>query len=134
MPIQWGQHYSVEIERFDDDHRQLCALVNDLHEAVEAGKTKAQLKVVLFGLCAYAQQHFRTEEALMERTGYDGYAAHEQEHRQFTDKVQEFVRAQEIGDTGVALEVLIFLQHWLDHHIMETDRQYSEHFKAHGIR
>lgn len=134
MPlIEWGDQHSVKVERFDDDHRQLCAMLNELHDAVQAGKSKAQLRQVLLGLSAYSEKHFRMEEAVMRRTGYSECDAHIAEHVQFGQKVKEFARAHEIGDTGVALEVLLFMREWLEHHILVTDQRYGEHMNAHGV-
>jgi hemerythrin len=132
--MEWGEQHSVGVERFDDDHRQVFAMLNDLHDAVEAGKGKAVLREVLLGLGAYTHQHFTVEEAVMRRTEYPGYEAHSAEHREFTGKLQDFMRAHEIGDTGVSLEVLAFLREWLQHHVLVTDRAYCEHLNAHGVR
>jgi hemerythrin len=131
--IEWGDQHSVKVERFDEDHRELCAMLNELDEALRAGKGKAQLRQVLLGLSAYAEQHFHTEEGAMRRTGYVDYEAHAAEHLEFTAKVREFARAQEIGDTGVALEVLVFMQQWLEHHILVTDQKYATHLNANGV-
>jgi hemerythrin-like metal-binding protein len=121
------------VERFDEDHQHLCAMLNELHEAVQAGKGKALLRQVLLGLSAYSEQHFQSEEGAMRRTGYVDYEAHAAEHMEFSARVREFARAQEIGDTGLALEVLVFMREWLEHHILVTDQKYADHLNANGV-
>jgi hemerythrin len=132
--IEWGMQHSVHVERFDEDHRQLIAMLNELHDGIEARKGKAVLRQVLLGLAAFSEQHFAAEEAEMERTGFPEWQAHAAEHRQLVARVREFVRAYEVGDTGVSREVLIFLREWVEHHMLVTDQKYTEHLNAHGVR
>ena len=132
--IEWGEQHSVHVQRFDEDHRQLIAMLNELHDAVQAGKGKNMVRRVLLGLAAFSEQHFAAEEVEMERTDFPEYQAHAAEHRQLVARVREFVRAYEVGDTGVSREVLMFLHDWVEHHMQATDAKYSEHLNANGVR
>jgi len=120
--IELVEQHRVHISKFDDDHRQLISLFNELDDAVQHGKARTTLRMVLLGLGNYAQKHFAAEEELMDETAYEAYDAHVAEHREFAAKVHDFTRAYEIGDTGVSLEVVSYLRSWLEHHLSVTDR------------
>jgi hemerythrin len=132
--IDWGAQHSVHVERFDEDHRQLIATLNELNDAVEARQGKAILHQTLVTLGAFTEQHFAAEEAAMKRTGFPDYEAHVAEHRELTTRVREFVRANEVGDTGVSREILMFLRRWVEHHMLVTDGKYGAHLNANGVR
>jgi hemerythrin len=131
--MNWGAQYSVRVSKFDNDHEHLFAMVNDLNDAMRAGKGKAILKQVLLGLAAYTDQHFAAEEIAMKRTLYPEYPVHMGEHRKLTTKVHDFVKEFEAGNALVSVELLVFLRDWLENHINVTDKKYAAHMNAHGV-
>lgn len=134
MPLMtWDPRFSVQVKKFDDDHKHLFDMVNDLNEAMRAGKGKTVLSQVLAGLAAYAQRHFASEEAAMRGTKYPDVAGHAEEHRKLTTKVQEFIHEHEKGDVLVSVDLLMFLRDWLQKHIIVTDQKYAAHLNSNGV-
>lgn len=132
MPLyDWNASYSVKVKRCDDDHKKLFALINDLHEAMQAGKGAKVIQKVADELEQYAKFHFSAEEALMAGTKYPALATHRIEHQNFVRSVAKFRRE---GITNQSIAVLTFMNDWLVNHIKRTDQQYSAHLNAHGIR
>jgi hemerythrin len=132
MPVfEWKSSYSVNVERCDDDHKKLFALICDLRTAMHSGKGAQIIEAIVWELEEYSIYHFSAEEALLEQTNYPGLEAHRLEHRKFIDTLAKFRRD---GLEGKSLEVLNFMNRWLVNHIKRTDRQYSAHLNAHGVR
>ena len=69
MPFaEWSDEFSVGVEKIDRDHKRLLALLNELHDALEAGERPEVTGKVLDGLVLYVGYHFAHEEALFLRT------------------------------------------------------------------
>jgi hemerythrin len=134
MPLMtWDPQFSVRVKQFDNDHKHLFDMVNDLNEAMRAGKGKTVLSQVLAGLAAYAQRHFASEEAAMRATKYPDVAGHAEEHRKLTTKVQEIMREHAKGNVLVSVDLLMFLRDWLQKHILVTDQKYAAHLNSNGL-
>lgn len=134
MPLMtWSEQYSVKVKKFDDDHKHLFAMVNDLSDAMRAGKGREVVAHVLAGLITYTVQHFAAEEAAMKRTRFPGYLVHADEHRLLTTEVQKLMREYESGNSLVTVELLCFLRDWLDRHVLTSDNKYAAHLNANGI-
>jgi hemerythrin len=41
--LPWNQGFSVSIKKFDDQHKQLVNLINQLHGAMKVGKGREEL-------------------------------------------------------------------------------------------
>lgn len=133
--MTWTPEMSVGVHAFDEDHKKLIALVNDLHEGVMSGHRKEVLNHVLTELVRYTREHFGREEALFARTGYPAGAAHRKEHDELTQKAVALLeRFKEGGGAMLSMETMTFLKDWLAHHILTVDKAYSSHFNSHGVR
>jgi len=134
MPLfTWDQSYSVKVNRCDDDHKKLFALINRLHDAMSVGKGAAVMEQTVQELLDYTRVHFSAEEALMEKAGYAELPGHRAQHQHFVKQVEQFQKDLQISKSGKAVEVLGFLKDWLTKHIKQTDQRYSAHLNSHGI-
>ncbi|MGA2448936.1 MAG: bacteriohemerythrin [Polyangiaceae bacterium] len=136
MPlIEWdGPRFSVEVKRFDDDHREMIRLINDLHSAMKSGQARDILSSLTDKLADYAKLHIGDEETTMQRFGYPQLASHRQEHAEFAERVAEIRQQAQAGDVVSAIDLLEFLQAWLFNHILGTDRLYAPFFVARHVR
>jgi len=131
---QWTSSCSVGVSRFDGQHRHLFEMLNDLNTAMQSGQGKAVLSNILYGLTAYAQDHFAAEELAMKNTSYPEFAAHYKEHVAFALQISKFMEEFEAGATLISIDVLQFLSEWLKKHILGSDKAYAAHLNRHGIR
>jgi hemerythrin-like metal-binding protein len=76
-------------------------------------------------LLAYALQHFDTEEGLMRASSYPYLAAHEREHREFSDRVSEMERRRRHGQLLPSSEMMDFLCTWLRDHVLDSDKDFG---------
>ncbi|MBN2011532.1 hemerythrin family protein [candidate division KSB1 bacterium] len=130
----WKPEFTVQVNKFDEQHKKLISLINQLHDAMKAGKATSQLSLVLDELDKYTQQHFKEEEMMMERYQYPGLPFQKQAHAIFIKKISEFKNEFQTSGVTATINVMNFLKEWLTRHILDTDKKYGPFFKAKGLR
>lgn len=134
MPlIRWDNRLSVGIKVFDEQHKRLVSMINELHEAMKTGRGKHVLNDILRKMEEYAKTHFTSEEVIMKKYGFPGYWEHKREHEAFIAKVREFRTKYEKGELTLTFEVMNFLKNWLINHIMGTDKKYGPFLRERGF-
>lgn len=134
MPIMtWNDSYSTGIAASDQQHKKLIELINTLHDAMAQGQAKAALGKILGELVTYCASHFAMEEKLFDTHGYPDAAAHKEKHQKMTAKVLALQQQFEQGKAMMTLEVMEFLQQWLDKHILGTDKKYGPFLNSKGV-
>lgn len=131
--IEWNQSLRVDIQQFDDQHRQLVAMVNRLHQAIKDGQGADLLDEILAGLLEYTQVHFTAEEALMEQYGYPDYQLHKQAHVDLVRQVEDIYTQFKNGKQLQPISIMQFLVNWLTSHIKGEDKKYTAFFQSKGI-
>ncbi|MBK7975276.1 MAG: hemerythrin family protein [Deltaproteobacteria bacterium] len=136
MPLmEWTPKLSVGIGQFDGEHQKLVGMVNDLFDAVQAGRGKDRLGPILDGLIAYTKTHFAAEERLMQQHQYPTFAAHKAEHDALTKQVLDVQQKFNGGATAaLSMEVMSFLKNWLVKHILGTDKSYGPYLNQKGVK
>lgn len=129
--IEWTDTYSLGIPAIDEQHQRLVAMLNSLYEASIGLRGQAALREIVAGMTEYATTHFRYEEKLMERFGYPDRAAHQAEHRVFTEEARKIQERLDAGTFVSSIETLKFLKKWLVEHIVKTDKRYGPCFAEH---
>lgn len=133
MLMEWSPSLSVEVGQIDAEHRGLVNTINELHDAMLHAKGKEVIGGIIERLARYAVHHFATEEKLMQQAHYPGYALHKAEHDAFVKKVAHFKEEFGQGKVMLTTEVINYLKEWLKHHIMETDKKYTQSLHAAGV-
>ena len=64
---------------------------------------------------------------------YPELGAHQAEHKALVEQVLKFQEDFQADKPGVAVALMQFLQKWLCHHIMETDKRYGPFLNEKGI-
>ena len=123
--LTWNDKYSVGIRNLDDQHKKLIEILNQLYEAMKAGKGNEILGKVLVDLITYTKTHFAAEENLMQIRNYPHFAAHKAEHDKLTKKAVELEQQFRAGKTALSVEVAQFLKTWLNDHILGMDKKYG---------
>ena len=127
VAIQWDEkQFATGHAVVDKQHRDLFKLVNDLHEAIVAQRSKDVLMPTLERLAKYTVEHFHTEQDLMASLGYPEFAAHKQRHDELTAKVVELMEGYRSGKVTLPVTLSRFLSEWLNHHIKGEDKRMIE--------
>jgi hemerythrin len=121
--IEWNDDFNLGIEKVDNEHRALVALINALHEAVSSGAERAEIVQGISEIYSLVSAHFLREEAFMRETRYMAYAEHKEDHEVLLDDLREILEGVRAGGVYTESRLSADLQYW-----------FSEHFKTHDAR
>lgn len=120
---EWDSSLETGDEIVDAQHRNLYAIVNELHDALQEDRAKETVALVLVRVMLHAKTHFHDEEALMERIGYPDLAAHRRLHQEF-EREADALADDYLAGAAISPESLVaFLHDWLVKHIGDEDRK-----------
>ncbi|MDY0201327.1 MAG: bacteriohemerythrin [Bacteroidales bacterium] len=131
--FKWNSAYSVNVVSIDKDHQVIFGLLNELYNAVAAGKGGTAVHDVVKSLVKYAQRHFRREELLMEQAGYPYLKNHIALHEYFEQSVFKYAKQLTENSEGITIEVLSFMRDWLIQHIQGVDMDFVPYLKSKNI-
>jgi len=135
MPfLEWKDSYNIGVKEIDIQHRGLFDLVSKLSNTKHKYRDHKFFAVTLDTLMRYAELHFATEERYMLEAGYPKFEEHKKEHTGFIDAVAGLIRDLERHQPGIEQKILEFIHGWYSDHILGTDRDYLESFKAKGFK
>lgn len=133
--VEWTDHLSVGIEEIDAQHKTLVALINRLYDETIAHQAKPEvLEEILHELIEYTIIHFSVEESLFRIFHYPAAELHTQHHQALKHQVLELQQKIKRGEVNVNTEMLLFLKNWLQHHILEEDKQYTPFLLEQGVK
>ncbi len=131
--ITWDNSYSVGVALIDNQHKRLINIINELHDAMGAGKGKDVLGKVLHELIQYVNTHFKTEEEHMVKYHYPDYETHRYEHEKLTDEVKRFYDDFNSGKAVLSIQIMNFLRNWLMDHIVVKDKKFGKFLNEKGV-
>ncbi len=132
--FEWNDNYSVNVKEFDNQHKKLIDLINELFEAMKSGRGKIILEKVFLDLIEYTKVHFSAEEKLMNQYDYPDKTVHINAHNELTGKVIELQTEFKNGKIFISIDTMNFLKDWLTKHILGMDKNYSSFFNSKGIK
>ena len=122
--FQWNQqNLGLDCE-MDDEHKILINKMNLVYDAQAAGESYNKVTSLLEDLGAYTVEHFKSEEAYMEKIGFQGLATHKIIHqqllKQFGEHMENYKKTQKLEES-----FFNFLKVWLTSHIKGIDAKYA---------
>lgn len=130
--MTWKDEYSVGVAAIDEDHKQLLAIVNELHDSLAEGAASETLARICDDLINHTVVHFDNEERYFAKTDYPRAAAHRLMHQQLKQRILQF--RGEISEQPPPLGKFVFFTDWLAHHIVGEDKNLGAHLNTQGIR
>lgn len=131
--IEWHPAFSVLVSRFDDQHKGLIKLINDLHSAMQRGEGHTIMGNIFSSLADYTKNHFADEERMMEASAYPDTSRHKAAHEHLILRVNELQDSFIKGNSVISITVINFLRDWLTNHIQCEDKLYGSFFNDKGI-
>lgn len=122
--LTWSDQLLVGIDSVDSQHQQLVKLINRLDEVAALGEDHHTLIETVNELVDYTVYHFRHEEELMQKSGFNPemFVKHCLQHQEFVDKMLRVQTEAKLDATLLSKDLLDFLVDWLCHHILKTDK------------
>jgi hemerythrin-like metal-binding protein len=130
--MTWTDNYATGIASIDTQHKKLIEMLNQLQDAMLAGKGNEAIAKILDGLVQYTVTHFAHEEQFFAKFGYPESASHKAEHQKLAQQVGEFQAQFKSGKTKLSAAVMNFLRDWLNNHILGSDKKYAPFLKSKG--
>lgn len=133
--VAWTKELETGHDLLDEQHRHYIDLLNSyLLEATEqtnSDKNINRLAESFDFLRQYAEEHFSTEETIMENTKFPDYASHKEEHLYFLRHVENLHKdMKEQGfSPKLSREVNFYAVEWFVDHILGADMQLVEFLK-----
>lgn len=125
----FSDEYLTGIGIIDDEHRQLFALVNEVHALVNDEfifDKYDEIMRILTELKNYTEMHFHDEEAYMEQIHYADLDAQRRAHNAFIEKLVDInfeeLESLDNNQQEYLLDILDFLAKWLVNHILKMDK------------
>ena len=132
--LEWDGSFATGIGSFDNEHKVLFRMVNDLHDAMQQKRSREAIGQILNGLAEYTVNHFAAEERAFSQANYPGEAEHKQHHKKLVDQVVELIGKFSSGETVLSQDIITFLQDWLINHIKGVDKKYGPHLSKNGVK
>ncbi len=132
--LEWDASFATGVEKFDNAHKVLFKMVNDLHDAMQQKRSKDAIGQILNGLADYTVSHFAEEERDFAKTRYPDEAQHKQIHKKLVDQVVDLQAKFRAGENVMSQDIISFLQDWLINHIKGTDKKYGPHLNKNGVK
>jgi hemerythrin-like metal-binding protein len=132
--IEWNDSLSVELDCIDEQHKKLVDILNSLHGSSASTKDPEAVKNILNDLVEYTVYHFGFEESLLREHHYPDFDNHLLAHQALVAQVGKFNEDFQAGRAKLSSDLFKFLRSWLNGHIRGTDKRYSAHLKACGVK
>jgi hemerythrin len=130
MSLEWTDDLILGIEEIDRQHRAMFERFKQISLACHGTET-GQVLSHLTALENLIQQHFETEERLMNEFGYPAIAVQRSEHEQFAQNVGEVRRMADSQGPSRMLgaRVADSMVQWIVRHIRQHDGDLARFIK-----
>jgi hemerythrin-like metal-binding protein len=105
----------------EKDHQQLIDLLDTLDKCISTGNSANKVHQYLSDFVALAEEHFRNEDAIMEKYKYPQAIDHKNEHAVFLEKLFDLKNKFDSGHTPFGKEYMQSLRQWLEVHLYDAD-------------
>ena len=121
--LEWNESKTIGIPILDMQHQGIISVINSFHFFVRNAEAESFLHSTMRIINDYTRIHFATEEDLMFRANYPGYAFHKAKHEIMVKEAYEAAsRSLRAHDPEMYLH---FLEAWWEDHIIQFDMDYG---------
>jgi methyl-accepting chemotaxis protein len=131
--LTWNHACSASIRAKDDEHSILMDAINELRLALGLGCGREKMSELLDQFIEFARMHFRSEEQLMEQTGFAGLEKHRVEHHRMLAEILQAAHRLQYGEPLHLRPLLCGLLDGFLNHIETMDQKYSPWLRQRGI-
>lgn len=119
----------LDIPAIDKQHLKFFDMLQEYSDSQRNPKD-GDLEKIIFELEDYLKRHFKTEEALMRKAGFEKIDEHIKEHKFFIEKVEEMRIDHNYFNKVLFDKITNFMKKWFLSHILQTDKEYKETVKT----
>jgi hemerythrin-like metal-binding protein len=123
--FEWNDKFSVGIPEIDEQHKKLFEIISTVFDGIAERNDRELLKTAFDKILDYTKYHFATEEGYFVKFNYPDAVEHKQQHAKLIEETLALKEQYGEGSLGVNLELIDFLTHWLQRHILLHDKKYA---------
>ncbi len=131
--IDWNPSFSVGVALLDEQHKQIISMINLLFSDSEATVRSETISELLTRMTKYANDHFKTEEGLLEKYRYPELFDQKEKHTTYCLKVLALCQDTMDHKASVPEELLQYLVEWWVNHILKIDMKYRSFFMERSV-
>jgi len=132
LALLWKDELLTGVAVIDEQHKELFARIENLLDACNQGKGKAEVANTVDFLAEYIKIHFRDEEEIQRNSGYPEYEAHKAMHDQWVREVAEL--REQLATDGPTVRLVLKVNRtvvdWLTQHILKVDKRLAEYLRS----
>jgi len=128
--FDWNKDFETGIASVDQQHKRLISLVNQIHDAVEAGQGDDKISETLNALVDYTRFHFSDEEEFMAGIPDYDIAVHQRHHQAFVEELTAMMLSYGHSGKLTGMQLATFLKGWLMEHFLKEDRDMIDRFRS----
>lgn len=136
IKLSWFKEYSIGVKEIDLEHKELVEVYQNLYQLMKKGKGLDFYNEIVKFLKKYINNHFKNEEALQQKIGYEFYEEHHKIHEDFKESLKKIIaehESKEITNKDL-VKINLFLKDWLMHHILIEDHKIGEFIKEKHLK
>jgi hemerythrin len=134
--LKWREEYELDIEEFDNHHRELLIMIGKLHKSVTTGNNPELSLALISTLESDIQEHFRYENKLMAESHYPFISDHISQHKSYNNyilKLKGEIEANVDDPLYLGFRINLFLADWLLNHSHRDDRHMCRYLVERGV-
>ncbi len=131
--LEWRSELLLNDAEIDGQHRELVNCASRLQAAIREGQAHEQIRPMLSALIAFTEMHFTSEEEMMLAHAFDGHAAHRSEHQNLLEQLRLVDNELSAGRIESCQALALFVQVWVEQHILSLDRQFAEFLESMSV-
>lgn len=127
----WNERLKVGVKNIDDQHKELCDIIDKLLEACRSGKGRDEILKTITFLRQYTVKHFNEEEAEQRASKYPKIVEHRALHQAFIKQIDDISLDIKQNGANIATvsKVNTMLVQWLTQHITVVDKELVQYLK-----
>lgn len=123
--IKWEKKFDLGIDNFDNQHKEIIELVNQLYEKKEGNKS--EILKLFKSLLSKMDEHFKDEETLMKEKKIVQFISHKLEHARALQKYSDYYNKLSKKNIKLDTEILESLKNWFEVHLEKKDKKLIEY-------
>jgi hemerythrin-like metal-binding protein len=134
MPIlEWDERYSIGIKKVDKQHTEIAGYINKLHELL-GSNNKKEIIELLRKLNKAVDEHFATEEKLMQKYRIFNIFSHTAQHNRLSRILDENLEEVEEGNKELNEQFIMLMRDWMINHHKFHDKKMGEELVKKGAK
>ena len=131
MEFEWTEELATNVLWIDTQHKYIITEMQDILNAIAAGKGEQEIQADITLLEVIASSHFATEESYMHKYNFSGHNSHKTDHEKLGEIIERFKSGYEERGiySGFTAEIKsALIKYWTDH-IPNFDMPLAAFFK-----